>query len=47
MQCCRNKRVKVTKVEGSRDRLVAVFCFSTSPGVRNSPKVTSQALALC
>ena len=30
---------EVTQVEGERDRLVAVFCFATSPGVRNSAKV--------
>jgi hypothetical protein len=32
--------MQVTKVEGDRDRLVAVFCFSTRPGVRNSAKVS-------
>ena len=30
---------EVTKVEGEVDRLVAVFCFATSPGVRNSQQV--------
>ena len=30
---------EVTKVEGYKDRLVAVFCFATSPGVRNSAQV--------
>ena len=30
---------EVTRVEGERDRLVAVFCFATRPGVRNSEKV--------
>ena len=30
---------EVTKVEGERDRLVAVFCFATRPGVTNSPQV--------
>jgi len=30
---------EVTKVQGERDRLTAVFCFTTQPGVKNSPKV--------
>ena len=30
---------EVTRVGGSRDRLVAVFCFATRPGVRNSAQV--------
>ena len=30
---------EVTRSEGSRDRLVAVFCFATRPGVRNSAHV--------
>jgi len=30
---------EVTKVHGLKDRLVAVFCFATSPGVRNSKQV--------
>jgi len=30
---------EVTKVEGERDRLVAVFCFATRPGMTNSPQV--------
>ena len=30
---------EVTKVEGDKDRLVAVFCFATRPGVRNSAQV--------
>ena len=30
---------EVTQVEGEKDRLVAVFCFATSPGVRNSKQV--------
>ena len=30
---------EVTKVEGDKDRLVAVFCFATRPGVRNSKQV--------
>ena len=30
---------EVTRVEGMRDRLVAVFCFATRPGVRNSAHV--------
>ena len=30
---------EVTRVEGMRDRLVAVFCFATRPGVRNSAQV--------
>lgn len=30
---------EVTKVEGNRDRFVAVFCFSTKAGVKNSAKV--------
>ena len=30
---------EVTRVEGDRDRLVAVFCYATSPGVRNSAEV--------
>ena len=30
---------EVTKVEGANDRLVAVFCFATTPGVRNSAQV--------
>ena len=32
--------VQVTEVSGSSDRLVAVFCFSTEPGVKNSAKVS-------
>lgn len=30
---------EVTKVDGNRDRFVAVFCFSTKAGVKNSAKV--------
>jgi len=30
---------EVSKVEGATDRLVAVFCFATEKGTRNSPKV--------
>ena len=30
---------RVTKCKGPTDRLVAVLCFSTRQGVRNSPKV--------
>ena len=30
---------EVTEVEGDKERLVAVFCFATSPGVRNSKQV--------
>jgi len=30
---------EVTKVDGHRDRFVAVFCFSTKAGVKNSAKV--------
>jgi len=30
---------EVTKVDGERDRFVAVFCFSTKAGVKNSAKV--------
>ena len=30
---------EVTRVAGTRDRLVAVFCFATRPGVRNSAQV--------
>jgi len=30
---------EVTKVDGERDRFVAVFCFSTEAGVKNSAKV--------
>ena len=30
---------EVTRVHGDRDRLVAVFCFATRPGVRNSAQV--------
>ena len=30
---------EVTRVQGDRDRLVAVFCYATSPGVRNSAEV--------
>ena len=30
---------EVTQVEGEKDRLEAVFCFATSPGVRNSAQV--------
>ena len=29
----------VTEVEGDKDRLVAVFCLATRPGVRNSKQV--------
>ena len=30
---------QVSKVEGEKDRLVVVFCYSNVPGVRNSPQV--------
>eukprot|EP00965_Chrysotila_dentata_P237726 6202083-Pleurochrysis_carterae.AAC.1 len=30
---------RVTRVLGNRDRLVAVLCFASEPGVRNSPEV--------
>ena len=30
---------EVTNTEGERDRLVAVFCYATSPGVRNSAEI--------
>ena len=30
---------EVTRVRGQTDRLVAVFCFATRPGVRNSAQV--------
>ena len=30
---------EVTRVRGHTDRLVAVFCFATRPGVRNSAQV--------
>ena len=30
---------EVTMVEGEKDRLVAVFCFATQPGLTNSPQV--------
>ena len=30
---------RVSPVEGSRDRLVAVLCFSQDPGYYNSPAV--------
>jgi len=30
---------EVTEIYGDKDRLVAVFCFATKKGIRNSPKV--------
>ena len=30
---------EVTEVNGEKDRLVAVFCFATKKGIKNSPKV--------
>ena len=30
---------RVTKVQGNRDRLVAVLCYGTKPGIKNSKQV--------